>query len=86
MNNNQPGLVVPNLKPLLRLERCEKCKFKSAVPNSPNFECRRHPATVHLIPVSQSGNRMGFQAMSTWPTVQPDQWCGEWKPHVEGFN
>lgn len=83
---NQPGLVVPVQQPLLRPERCDKCKFKSAIPNSPNFECRRMPATVHLLPVAQTGNRTGWQAMSTWPTVQPDQWCGEYKTHLPGLN
>jgi hypothetical protein len=84
MNNPAPGpRVAPGI--LVRGERCEKCKFAQILPQNTNLECCRFPPqqTFILVP-SQQGPRVERLAAS--PVVTPNQWCGEFRPRIDGVN
>lgn len=53
---------------------CSDCKFYSVA----DQECRRNAPTFTM---SLSGGWMWFSsdAVSGWPNVGPDDWCGEWE-------
>lgn len=72
---------------VIRTERCEKCKWKGDQIQPGKFECRESPPTVTSIPVQQRpGAPPGFMAHTTFPIVQPDYWCGRFRPNIEGVN
>lgn len=82
MNLPLPGLGQGlSAKTLLRAERCEKCKWHTAVAGAPHFECRRNPPTAHLLNTPR-----GMQTMCVFPIVMPEHYCGEFKMALEGIN
>lgn len=53
--------------------RCKTCKYSAPTASSVEWECRRyapHPAV-------QVGVRKGSYVAPSWPTMAPDDWCGE---------
>ena len=48
---------------------CRKCRYF----HLPNCWCRRYPPVIVQLP----NNSM----VSYYPIVQPDGWCGEFRPH-----
>lgn len=81
---------VPRAKPepveSTRAERCETCRYAhnngtEAGPGNTPFACHRLPpvAQALLAPNGQGGiSRAG--SISTFPPVDPNEWCGEWAP------
>lgn len=67
-------------------ECCATCRFArnngtEASPGNTPFTCHRRPpvAQAVLAPNGQGGiARAG--SISTFPPVDPDEWCGEWAP------
>ena len=75
--------------------RCETCRFWDAGCSSSEHDvgerrsghCRRHPPVLNLVLVQfeACGDTLGAceaaHAESAWvfPTVAPDDWCGEWR-------
>ena len=58
---------------------CSTCRFFR------NEECHRHPPTVH------SGTWGSYIFMlntysTEWPSVNDDDWCGEYEPETRGRN
>ena len=88
MNNNLPKSLPGLPTRVLRLERCEKCKWRGD-PGQPNqYECREGPptATTHMV-FPQGPNRPPqFVTHTGFPVVNRDGWCGRWKPRIEGVN
>jgi len=54
---------------------CANCKF--ARQNAAALECHRYPSTVGFVPGSK-----GPLSFSAWSTVDPFQWCGEYKTKI----
>ena len=52
---------------------CGDCKFF----DDDAGECRRYPPTVMAYAAESFDGGVGFT--SQWPSVRPDDWCGEWK-------
>lgn len=58
-------------------ERCENCKFwKETADDGSTGECQRYPPQLVT-------NSVGTVIDAAWPTVDADDWCGEWKPGQE---
>jgi hypothetical protein len=75
-----PGIPNAAMK-LIRAERCEKCRFASAIANKVELECRRLPPTVSTMVIGT--NRQGgvnLHSVAAWPHMTPNAWCGEFKP------
>jgi hypothetical protein len=79
--NALPGLQINQAKPLMRRECCGKCKFHSALPGQPHFECRFNPPVPHI---AQSNH--GMQTVCVFPIVMAEHWCGQFKMHLDGIN
>lgn len=80
-----PGL--PTMKArMIRPERCEKCKFKGDQIEPGKFECRESPPVANSFMMQQGPGRSGFIVHTAYPIVQVDNWCGKFKPNVEGVN
>lgn len=79
----RPALAISTL---IRAERCEKCRYSSALPNETVFECRQQPPSASVHPLQRSATAIDWQTFSTYPRVKPDQWCGQFKPHVDGVH
>lgn len=59
---------------------CGDCLWSTKAPNDIRGiarECHARPPAAYLV---QTPTGAGF--MTAFPTVQPDQWCGEFKPAV----
>lgn len=69
--------------PLIRPNRCEKCKHASALPKQTNFECRRYPPVPAHVPTQGSGGRVSWMTYSGFPQVKPDGWCGEHEVYID---
>jgi hypothetical protein len=67
---------------------CNSCRFYRATPGA----CHRYPPTVVYQPATDGyeyeNARKGHtehaeghssEALTFWPEVDPDQWCGEWQ-------
>lgn len=80
------ALPIKPLQPaaLIRPERCEKCKWASALRKQENFECRRNPPVPAHVPRQMRDGSVQFMTYSGYPQVRPDQWCGEFSQHIEG--
>lgn len=65
----------------IRTEQCAKCKWATPEQGSTNFECRRFNPSVIGVPTDR-----GIMRISAWPVVQPQQWCGEFKPNIIAAN
>lgn len=73
---------------------CSTCVFAAHPANAPlgaPLECRRHPPVVNIVTLKTAGMPTGLdlgftppdevlQALTNFPSVQPDQWCGEYEP------
>ncbi len=69
----KPIMMPIKRKAVIRDQRCENCKwFHQNTPAPGNGECRRNPPYGHV--VSMNGKP---QAISCFPPVERDQWCGE---------
>lgn len=62
---------------LIRLERCENCKFSHPVHGDQHPECRRMPPMIQAVP-----SQRGLMNVTNFPRVQPDQWCGEFRAKI----
>lgn len=61
-----------------RMDTCASCRFH----NAPTKECRRRaPVHADRSYVNQNQPEAGRIAeyLSEWPTVGPDDWCGEFQ-------
>lgn len=61
----------------MKKQRCEMCRFciKTDVPQSPTvkfYSCHRHTPSPYLA-----------RAVAVWPSVQKDDWCGEFQKSEE---
>jgi hypothetical protein len=58
---------------------CEDCFFCC------DAECHRHaPRPITAIPVTdEDGNTTTTTPEWTWPKVEPDMWCGEFRPATQ---
>lgn len=68
------------LRPKLLTPRkvCGTCRFRD------NGRChRRAPGIIDASWIAANGNRV-FDAITEWPAVSPDDWCGEWEIIDEG--
>ena len=56
-------------------ESCALCRFYI----NDESECRRHPPSVWLATASyrEAGRDKAQRVTVTWPSVKPDDWCGE---------
>ena len=75
------GLIVPrDVVAKMRAQSCSNCRFFNKLGDG-DQECRRRvpQSTVLMIPAPPP--RMDFmpRPFSSFPLVQPDQWCGEWE-------
>jgi len=70
-------------------ESCENCRYVVG------GECRRWPPSVTLLPggpacgvIQQAGQQaVQILAISRWPPLVPDGWCGEYQPVLaRGFD
>lgn len=74
---------------------CSTCVFSAHPENAPPgapLECRRHPPVVGIVTLKTGALPPGLdlgglqqpeevlQALTNFPSVQPDQWCGEYEP------
>lgn len=66
---------------LIRIQSCRRCKFGEPMGTDGMVECRRFPPDVTAVAVPQ-GNQFGVAMQATFPKLQPDQYCGEWKPKM----
>lgn len=70
--------------------RCERCEYVQRVAGQEDSgECRRYPPQVtHLIvPVQAnllSKPSVGINGFAGYPIVRLDQWCGEFRPVIDG--
>lgn len=60
---------------LIRLQSCRRCKFGEPVGSDGMVECRRYPPIVTAISMGQ-----GIALQCSFPKLNPDLHCGEWKP------
>ena len=58
---------------MTRDDRCETCRFRAA-----DATCRRGPPAANLV-----FREDGAFPVASFPTVKPEDWCGEWRPHAE---
>ena len=63
-----------------RAETCIKCKFRTIEPDG--IYCRRHPPVPYPFDISVENADLRAKIISTWPRVDPLNWCGEWKPFI----
>lgn len=61
--------------------KCKTCAF--AVRDGENYECRRYPPTANLFQIPAPKGQTGWQKMSVYPPIDPDHWCGEFKPSLD---
>lgn len=84
MTQPLPGLPQHTKPTVIRAERCEKCKFSAPGQSKQHVECRRYPPALAQFPVDVRTGQ--FLERAVWPKVAPTEFCGEWKPKVEGVN
>lgn len=61
-----------------RQDHCAICAFVDR-DQSGQLYCRANPPSVQVIPVPvPEGVQM--RTIAVFPPVQPQQWCGQWKP------
>lgn len=65
---------------VIRAERCEKCRWL-AVEQGDMF-CHRQPPSVQIM----RDQRGAPTPVSAFPPVGPTQFCGEFKPRLEGVS
>lgn len=70
--------------PLIRPNRCERCRYASPLKGQTNFECRRHPPVPAHVPRQMRDGSVQFMTYSGYPQVKPDGWCGDFAVHIEG--
>ena len=75
-------------KNIIRTEVCAKCKWSTMQPGNVNQrQCRRFPPTaLHVPQMDRMGRIAGTMTISGYPLVKNDEWCGEFKPRVEGLS
>lgn len=55
-------------------ERCENCRFwKETADDGSAGECQRYPKQIRT-------DQFGMLLGASFPQMEPDDWCGEWKP------
>jgi hypothetical protein len=82
MEMKAPPLTgIPKPMKLIRPERCEKCRFSSAIAQTTDLECRRNPphTSTFVIGTTRDG-RINLQTVGAFPRMVPTAWCGEFKP------
>lgn len=87
--NPEMKMALPGLPPkqLVREHNCGNCKFSSLRPGDMNQrECHRYPPTTAHIMVQTARGQAGWNTYSSPPIVKPQNWCGEWAPHIERLN
>lgn len=69
---------------IIRLQNCAVCKFAESTSrgNQPSLECRRNPPIGGPVAIQQAPGQIQIQVIAAFPAVQPDNWCGEWKPKI----
>ena len=76
-------------KNIIRTETCARCKWSTMQPgNVKQRQCRRMPPTVGIFPQmdARTGRVLGNLTITAYPTVQNEEWCGEFKPRLEGLS
>ena len=63
---------------------CKECIFSCVNMDSGQYECRFNPPKVFMVPQQGSGGQMQLGALSLFPVVQANQWCGEATGNEEG--
>lgn len=71
-------------------ETCAACRFLGPT-GAKAPTCRRFPPTVHIVVASRQFQTNGagltgwtdnMQDASLWPSVSPNDWCGEFQPNA----
>lgn len=84
---NPNDFAKPTPGNVIRPHRCEKCAWATPSHNNKGLlDCKRYPPTLTVFPVQDQAGRMAFQEYTCDPKVQPENWCGEFKPRIEGLN
>lgn len=76
------SLIVPReVAAKLQPQSCASCRFMHKLPApDPDRECRRHtPLMTVLLVVQPPALQPRPRPFSSFPLVNPDQWCGEWE-------
>jgi hypothetical protein len=71
--------------PPLAQQNCLNCRYSHLLDLDDDVRlCKRHAPTVldSLVDLHASPNP---QAQAIWPTVVPEDWCGEWGPGEDPF-
>ena len=62
------------------MEKCKNCKYwKRDAKQEDIGQCRIDPPKVFPMP-SKLG---GMGSISTWPSTNPEDWCGKQQPKLE---
>lgn len=65
----------------MKRDTCDICTFVDKDPNGPQLYCHANPPVAQVIPQpTPEGVRM--VSIASFAPVQPDQWCGHWKPAI----
>lgn len=51
----------------------------SELENKPEGQCRRFPPKT-IVEMSSNEDGVHSSSRTSFPTINPDDWCGEWKP------
>ena len=66
------------------MHSCDHCKYSGVKVQADKTlvkVCRRHPPHVSTHPIPQQG-RIAMMTMMAWPSVEDDDWCGEYARKV----
>lgn len=76
--------------------KCSSCSFSALPVTGPAgapLQCRRHPPVVALATIKIATLPPGLdigpqpsevlQALTNFPAVQPEEWCGEYEPNSQ---
>jgi hypothetical protein len=66
---------------ILRASACRLCGWAAA--DGHELYCRRWPPMVHPVIVMMPKGPVQQAAMTNFPNVRAEWWCGEWKPRIE---
>lgn len=67
---------------IIRLQTCRICKYAEQISGEAEVECRRFPPTATAILVPVGPGRAAVQAHVAIVRVNPDFYCGEFKPRL----
>lgn len=67
---------------ILKANSCSTCHYMQRE-NAQSYVCRRFPPTVQqIVTVGAGGRPQVLGAVSSYPGIQLESWCGEFKPRI----